>query len=113
MFGLRDQTIEEYPMEGVTRRILTYNKYLMVMEGHIAKGCGVDHKHPHTQITYLLSGEMEGWVGDDKRILHAGDVMVAEPNVQHGVKALTDVVLIDTFSPCREDYIPAKDKEEG
>ena len=54
-----------------------------------------------------------GWVGDDKRILHAGDVMVAEPNVQHGVKALTDVVLIDTFSPCREDYIPANDKENA
>lgn len=112
MFGIRDEAIEEYPLEGVTRRILTYNKYIMVMEGHIKKGVRVDHVHPHTQVTYLVSGEMEGWSGDEHRILHAGDCMVAEPNVRHGVLPLTDVVLIDTFTPCREDYIPARDLEK-
>lgn len=108
MFGIRDEAFDEFPMEGVTRRILTYNKYLMVMEGHLVKGFVVDHVHPHTQTTYLVEGEMEAWTGDDHRILHAGDVMVAEPNQPHGVRCLTDVTLIDTFTPCREDYIPKK-----
>ena len=111
MFGIREEAIEEYPMPGVTRRILTYNKYLMVMEGHLAKGTGVDHAHPHTQITYVVSGDLEVWSEGEYRVLHAGDCVVAEPNVPHKVNALTDVVLIDTFTPCREDYIPARDKK--
>ncbi|MDO4178023.1 MAG: cupin domain-containing protein [Phascolarctobacterium sp.] len=111
MFGIRDEAIEEYPLPGVTRRILTYNKYLMVMEGHLAKGTVVDHAHPHTQITYVVSGEMEVTAEGEKRHLKAGDCVVAEPNVHHLVVALTDVVLIDTFNPCREDYIPERDKK--
>lgn len=108
MLGIREEAFDEYPMEGVVRRILSYNDYIMVMEGHLVKGFVVDHKHPHMQSTYLVSGEMEAWTGSEKRILHAGDVMIAEPNQQHGVRALTDVTLIDTFTPCREDYIPQK-----
>ena len=111
MFGLRDEAIEEYPLEGVTRRILTYNNYVMVMEGHLAKGTVVDHSHPHTQVTYVVSGELDAFAGDKKSHLKAGDCMVAEPNVRHGVVALTDVVLIDTFTPCREDYIPERDRK--
>ena len=45
---------------GVVRRVLAYSKDLMCVENTFEEGAvGSLHHHPHTQITYVVSGEFE------------------------------------------------------
>ena len=51
---------------GVKRKILAYGDALMQVEVHFEKGAvGAMHSHPHSQLTYVLSGEFEFTIGDD------------------------------------------------
>ncbi len=42
---------------------------------------------------------------DNKRIITAGDTYYTAPNEPHGVVALTDGILLDVFTPQREDFL--------
>lgn len=62
------------------------------------------HRHVHEQITYIVEGELEMMLGDEKYILTEGTVHVIPSNQLHGAVALTDCMVIDFFSPARDDY---------
>jgi quercetin dioxygenase-like cupin family protein len=62
------------------------------------------HHHVHEQITYIVSGELEMMIGDEKYILTSGMTNVIASNLPHSGFALTDCVVIDTFCPVREEY---------
>jgi quercetin dioxygenase-like cupin family protein len=63
------------------------------------------HTHEHRQCTYVASGIFEFQVGEETKIVRTSDGLYMEPHVPHGVKWLEAVVLIDTFSPAREDFL--------
>ena len=63
------------------------------------------HQHPHTQCTYVASGCFEVTIGDEKKVLKAGDGYYVAHNLPHGCVCLEAGVLIDTFSPMREDFL--------
>lgn len=63
-----------------------------------------EHSHPHEQMTKLLSGEFELFVGDESKIMTHSDVAVIPPNVKHKGRAISDCEMLDVFSPAREDY---------
>ncbi|MFN7118242.1 MAG: cupin domain-containing protein [Saprospiraceae bacterium] len=63
-----------------------------------------EHFHVHEQITNVLEGELELTINGEKRICKAGDCAVIPSNVPHSGRALTEVWVIDVFSPTREDY---------
>ncbi len=49
---------KEQAGEGVVRRVLSYTDEVMVVQNHFQKGAvGALHHHPHTQITYVVSGQ--------------------------------------------------------
>ena len=92
--------------EGVERRIKSYTDELMVVENVFRKGAvGARHSHPHTQITYVVSGKFEFTIGDETRIVTAGDTMLKKNGIAHGCVCLEDGILLDIFSPMREDFI--------
>jgi quercetin dioxygenase-like cupin family protein len=62
------------------------------------------HHHVHEQITYIVSGELEMVIGDEKHVLTSGMTNVIPSNLPHSGFALTDCVVIDTFCPVRDDY---------
>ena len=91
---------------GVRRKILGYDKDIMLVNLEFKKGAiGYPHKHPHKQIGYIVSGSFEVTINGEKKILKAGDVYLTLPNIEHGVLALEDSVLVDVFTPYREDFI--------
>ena len=91
---------------GVKRKILAYSESLMHVEVHFEEGAvGAMHSHPHSQTTYVLSGEFEFTIGDEARIVKSGDTMYDEPNVLHGCRCIKTGVLLDTFSPMRKDFL--------
>jgi quercetin dioxygenase-like cupin family protein len=92
--------------EGVRRKIMGYDKDLMLVLVEFKKGSiGYLHKHPHTQVSYLVSGSFEVTVGQNKKTQKTGDCYFIPPNIEHGVVALEDSCLIDVFTPHREDFI--------
>ncbi|MBE4223451.1 cupin domain-containing protein, partial [Vibrio parahaemolyticus] len=79
---------------------------MMSVEVHFEEGAiGAMHSHPHEQLTYVLSGEFEFTIGDEKKIVKTGDTMYKEPNIEHGCVCLKAGVLIDTFTPMRKDFV--------
>lgn len=92
--------------EGVTRRVLAHNEEMMSVENEFETGAvGSLHSHPHTQITYVVSGEFEFEIDGVKKIVKTGDTMLKTDNVEHGCKCLSQGVLLDIFTPMREDFL--------
>ncbi|MEO7455937.1 MAG: cupin domain-containing protein [Gemmatimonadaceae bacterium] len=95
--------------EGVRRQVLGHGSDLMMVRVEFEKGgIGAMHHHPHRQATYVVAGRFEVKVGDQVTELGTGDVFYAERDVMHGVTALEGGVLLDVFTPIREDFLAPK-----
>ena len=91
---------------GVVRRILSHTPGMMVVEITFAEGgVGAVHTHPHLQSSYVKSGEFEYTVGEEKVNGHEGDSLTFLPDEPHGCVCLKAGVLVDVFSPEREDFL--------
>lgn len=103
---LGNQAKESNPESGLTRRVLAYNDKLFLAEHHMVKGwAGSMHSHPHDQIVYLVRGHLKVNCLGGIFELHTGDTFVVRGGVQHGASAIEESLVIDVFTPCREDYI--------
>ncbi len=91
---------------GVTRRILSYDENLMSVEVSFETGSvGAVHTHPHTQCSYVLSGKFSYLVEDEAVELNPGDSIVVPSGLPHGTFCLEKGVLLDIFTPMREDFL--------
>ena len=91
---------------GVVRRILSFSDDAMCVENVFETGAvGSLHSHPHTQVTYIVSGRYEFTVGDQKYVVKAGDTLLKKDGVIHGCVALEGGIMLDFFTPMREDFV--------
>ena len=67
------------------------------------------HEHENEQIATVLEGRLRFVVGDEERIVSAGESVPLAANVPHEVEALEDSVVLDVFSPAREDWLRGED----
>lgn len=107
---MMDEFVRTFPAvdagNGATRRVLSDSPELMVVEFRFAKdGVGAPHNHPHVQATYVQSGLFEFTVGDEVMLVRPGDSFVIPSMVTHGCRALEAGVLIDSFTPRRDDFL--------
>lgn len=104
---IEDKNVEwETADKGVQRKILGYDENIMMVKVEFQKGAiGYLHKHPHSQVTYVHSGKFEIQIGEKNKILNSGDCYYIPPYVEHGAVNLEPGILIDVFSPMREDFI--------
>ena len=71
--------------EGIVRQIMAYDEHLMMVKVKFDQGAiGTLHQHPHTQSTYVASGCFEVTIGEEKKVLKAGDGYYVAPNLPHG-----------------------------
>ena len=64
-----------------------------------------EHMHPHEQITLVLEGELEFTLGDETRIIKAGEGATIPPEVPHSARTLSQPTkALDAWHPIREDY---------
>ena len=91
---------------GLIRKLMGYDGQLMLLEIKFNAGSiGYQHKHIHSQASYVVSGVFEVTINDVTKILRAGDGFYVEPDVLHGATCLEEGILIDTFSPMRQDFL--------
>lgn len=91
---------------GLTRRILAYGDGLMQVEVHFEVGAqGTMHTHPHAQTTYVMEGEFDFTIDGVTKTVKKGDTMYYGSNVPHGCLCTKKGILLDIFSPIREDFL--------
>lgn len=92
--------------EGLERKIIARGGKMMAVEVAFKKGAvGTVHAHPHEQISYIIKGSFEFELEGKKYILKAGDSYYVAPDLMHGATALEDSVILDLFTPQREDFL--------
>jgi quercetin dioxygenase-like cupin family protein len=101
---------DELPLEdvalGVKRQVMGFNNQIMMVRVYFEKGSeGYVHSHFHSQVAYVEHGVFDVMVGGVTKRLKAGDCFFMAPNVEHGAVCIEQGVLIDVFSPMREDFL--------
>lgn len=91
---------------GVSRKIMGWDNQIMMVKVKFEKGAvGAAHQHFHTQTTYCAEGLFEFTIGKEKHILKVGEGLYIPPNIIHGAVCLEEGIVIDVFSPVREDFL--------
>ncbi len=101
-----DKIPVEKPSEGIERQMVV-GKNVMICRFRFAPFLVTPaHSHPHEQMTLVIKGKVKFIIGDEERIVSAGDVLHFPSNNWHGATMLDEeVILIDIFSPIREDFL--------
>ena len=95
------------PEPGLERRILAHNPKLMLVEHRMQPDwVGARHSHPHDQAVYVISGKLRFMCGEESFEAAAGDSFVVRGGVPHQAWALEASVVLDAFTPTRDDYLP-------
>ncbi len=93
-------------IEGIRRKNLVYGDKTILCKFELDRGTDLPlHHHPYEQTGYLLSGKLVFTIDGEKNILTAGDSWCIKENIEHGVKVEEDAVLVELFSPVREDFL--------
>ncbi|MFA9391004.1 MAG: cupin domain-containing protein [Prolixibacteraceae bacterium] len=91
---------------GVSRKFLGYDNQIMMVQVKFEKGAlGSAHQHFHTQATYCAAGKFEFTIDGEVKIVQGGDGVYIAPNLLHSALCLEAGILIDVFSPVREDFL--------
>ena len=92
--------------EGVTIKNLTHGDKTHLTKVVLNKGALIpEHKHPHEQTGYLLSGKLRFFSGNQEFVVLPGDSWTILGETMHGAEALDACVVLECFSPAREDYL--------
>jgi quercetin dioxygenase-like cupin family protein len=92
--------------DGVVRQMV-HGETLMICRLTLAPGAiSAAHEHVHEQMTMVEKGRVRFVLGSEERIFGPGDVLLFPSGFWHGATMLDEeVVLIDIFSPLRQDFL--------
>jgi quercetin dioxygenase-like cupin family protein len=91
---------------GVRLKSLVHGDKTHLTEVRFIKGAMVpEHQHPQEQTGYLISGSLRFFSGDRESIVSTGDSWVFAGGEMHGAEALEDTVIVEMFSPVRDDFL--------
>jgi quercetin dioxygenase-like cupin family protein len=92
--------------EGIRRRTIAAGERMMQMLVVLDRGAHLpEHQHPHEQLTHVLRGRLRFLIAGEARELGPGESVCLPGGTPHGADALEETLVIDTFSPPREDLL--------
>ncbi|KQT47584.1 cupin [Aureimonas sp. Leaf454] len=92
--------------EGVARKVLTYGDRAMMVRVRFAAGAvGALHHHPHIQCSLVESGLFDITILGETQRLGPGDSFLVPPDAVHGAVAIEAGILVDVFTPMREEFV--------
>jgi quercetin dioxygenase-like cupin family protein len=92
--------------EGIERQMVVGENMMMCRFRFAPFVITAEHSHPHEQMTLVVKGKVKFIIRGEQRIVSAGDVLHFPPHNRHGATMLDEeVILIDVFSPIREDFL--------
>jgi len=94
-------------IDGVKMRPLAWEEKTLLCEFQLEKGYSIpSHHHPYEQTGNLISGKLNFRIGNEWHLAEAGDSWCIPENVEHEVEILENSVILELFSPIRNDYLP-------
>ena len=100
-----DAVPRERISELIGRRMI-YGEKVMLVRWEFARGCHVEmHRHPNEQVSVVEAGQLRMTIGGEDVILEPGSIRVIPPDALHDAEALVDTIVVDIFSPPREDFL--------
>jgi len=94
-------------VEGVQYKTLIWGTKSSLSMFELDRGAAIpNHRHPNEQSGYLISGKIVFIIEGERFEAKPGNGWNLESNVEHGAEILEDSVIIEVFSPVREDYMP-------
>lgn len=96
----------EHPAEGIERQMFV-GEQMMICRFRFAPFLVMpEHSHPPEQMSLVMSGRVRFFIEGKERIAAPGDVLHFPSNCVHGATMMEEeVVLIDIFTPLREDFL--------
>jgi quercetin dioxygenase-like cupin family protein len=107
----------EIPIErvddGIERQMIVGERIMICRIRFAPNVVTLPHDHPHEQMTIVERGCVLFTIGDKEQFAAAGDILHFPSGIWHGATMLDEeVILIDIFSPIREDFL-AGDRKNG
>lgn len=91
--------------EHSARKVVTLDNVMFVLFRLRQGLSAAPHSHPHEQLSTVIEGRLIAHIGDEEKELGPMGGYCVAPNVPHTVTVLEDCLLIDAFSPIREDFL--------
>ncbi len=112
MNGTENPWIDIVP--GIRRQTITTGATMYQMRARLDAGSRLpEHQHAQEQITHVISGRVRMIVAGTPHELGPGESLYLPGNVPHGAETIEDTLVIDTFSPPREDYLAIDGAAQG
>ncbi|WP_265501897.1 cupin domain-containing protein [Paracoccus beibuensis] len=93
-------------MSDPLRSVLAHSPDLMVVRFDFRTGDqGALHSHPHVQSTFVQSGRYRFTVDGQESEVGPGEAFIIPSGAEHGCLCLEGGVLIDSFTPRRDDFL--------
>jgi quercetin dioxygenase-like cupin family protein len=96
---------EERINDKITRRVMSGEQGMLVWWTFKAGAHAAAHKHPHEQIVWMISGQMDFRIGQETRSMRPGDVAIIPGGTEHEGYFPVDSEALDFFAPPREDFL--------
>ncbi|MBP1994028.1 cupin domain-containing protein [Paenibacillus eucommiae] len=92
--------------ELIRRKVFPPGEQIMSMLVDFKKGgTGPEHSHPHEQLGFVASGKIKITIAGVEHVLVAGEQIHVPSDQPHFVVALEDSLVLETFTPLREDLL--------
>jgi quercetin dioxygenase-like cupin family protein len=102
------QEVEKEQLNPLYERQVIHGETMTVVRAHLKKGCVVaEHSHPNEQVSMIERGALKFTLGGNDHVVKTGEVMRIAPNLVHSAQAVEDCVMVEIFSPRRQDWIDA------
>jgi len=109
MFGKHSDAGFHETLPGNRIKTLCYGAHTLLVEVRLDREAQLpEHKHPYEQTGYLVSGHIRMHIAGRVRELDPGDSGCIPMEVLHKVDVLQDAVVVEAFSPTREEYVKYK-----
>ena len=100
---------QEAVTPAIARRYITGDHVTVARFELAAGGVVPRHRHDNEQVSCVLSGALRFRFDGTEVVARAGDVVRIPGGVDHEVEVVDDAVVIDVFSPPRQDWVEKKD----
>jgi quercetin dioxygenase-like cupin family protein len=104
-----DDVPSEPVAQSIARRYVTGDRVTVARFELAAGGVVPRHAHENEQVSCILSGALRFRFDGQEIVARGGEVVRIPGGVAHEVAVLEDTVVIDIFSPVRQDWIDKTD----
>lgn len=109
MFCKVEESGYQQVLPGIKRKTLVHGEKTLLSAFRLAaKSVLPRHAHVYEQTGYLVSGRIVLIIGEERFAAEAGDSWCIPGHREHSAEILEDALVIEIFSPVREDYLPGK-----